>query len=214
VLIAVWWGAVGTVIGSFLNVVVYRLPAGMSIVRPGSHCPQCKTPIRWYDNVPVLGWLALAGRCRHCRQSISPRYPLVEGFTGLLFLAVAWADCYVSGADAAVGFSPRVVAALRSPGTVGLCLYHVALIGAILAAALIEFDDSRVPVSLAGFAIVVSLAGFAVLPPVEALFIALAVTWYMLVRPSMTGRPMVGLPPTAWLGLALFAWVLLRPLYR
>jgi leader peptidase (prepilin peptidase)/N-methyltransferase len=214
VLIAVWWGAVGTVIGSFLNVVVYRLPAGMSIVRPGSHCPLCKTPIRWYDNIPVFGWFVLAGRCRRCREAISPRYPLVEAFVGLMFLAVAAADFHVVPAAGAVaGIGLRVMAGLHVPGLLGLCLYHVALLCAVLAAALIEFDGFRVPVAVAGFALVVSLAGFAVLPSLEALFLALAVTWYMLVRPSLSDRPMIGLPPTAWLGLALLVWVLVRPFY-
>lgn len=212
-LVAVWWFAMGTVIGSFLNVVVYRLPIGMSVVRPGSHCPLCKTPIRWYDNVPVLGWLLLAGRCRHCRQSISSRYPLVEGFVGLMFLAVAWADCYAPGMEVAPGFGPRVMAALRSPGVLALCLYHVALLSTLVAAALIEFDGYRVPVPVAGFALVVSLAGFELLPPLEALLVTLAVAWYLLVRPYLTRQPMFGLPPTAWLGMALLTWVLLRPFY-
>jgi len=213
VLIAVWWGAIGTVIGSFLNVVVYRLPAGMSIVRPGSHCPRCKTPICWYDNIPVLGWLVLAGRCRHCREAISPRYPLVEAFVGLVFLAVAAADFLGVAGGGAAGVGSRVVAGLRVPGVWGLCLYHVTLLCGILAGALIESDGFRVPMNLASFAIAVSLAGFAVLGPMEALFIALAVTWYMLVRPLLSERSMMGLPPTAWLGLALLMWILVRPFY-
>lgn len=80
----------GASIGSFLNVVVYRLPARMSLLHPGSHCPQCKTPIKPSDNVPVLGWLRLQGRCRACCTAIAPRYPLVEATTGILFVLVAW----------------------------------------------------------------------------------------------------------------------------
>ena len=79
----------GLVIGSFLNVVVARVPAGESIVRPASRCPSCGHPIRGGDNVPVLSWLWLRGRCRDCRAPISPRYPLVEAGTGLAFGAVA-----------------------------------------------------------------------------------------------------------------------------
>jgi leader peptidase (prepilin peptidase)/N-methyltransferase len=75
---------VGAIFGSFLNVVAYRLPRGESLSRPRSHCPQCQTPIKPYDNVPVLSWLALRGRCRSCRAPISARYPLVEAMTGLL----------------------------------------------------------------------------------------------------------------------------------
>jgi leader peptidase (prepilin peptidase)/N-methyltransferase len=74
----------GAVLGSFLNVVAYRLPRGESLSRPRSRCPRCETPIRPYDNVPVLSWLALRGRCRSCRGAIPWRYPLVEAMTGLL----------------------------------------------------------------------------------------------------------------------------------
>lgn len=81
--------AFGLVLGSFLNVVIHRLPRGESLLRPKSHCPRCQTPISWYDNVPLLSYLLLLGRCRHCGGSISPRYPLVEAATGALFLAVS-----------------------------------------------------------------------------------------------------------------------------
>jgi leader peptidase (prepilin peptidase)/N-methyltransferase len=80
--------AYGLVFGSFLNVVVHRLPRGMSLVRPGSHCPACGAPVRWFDNVPVLSYLLLGGRCRACRAVISPRYPLVELASGILAAAV------------------------------------------------------------------------------------------------------------------------------
>jgi len=85
---AVVAGVVGLVIGSFLNVVVYRVPRGLSVVRPGSFCPTCSAPVRSADNVPVLSWLALRGRCRSCHSPISARYPLVEGLTGALFALV------------------------------------------------------------------------------------------------------------------------------
>jgi leader peptidase (prepilin peptidase)/N-methyltransferase len=75
---------VGAIFGSFLNVVAYRLPRGESLSRPRSRCPQCQTAIKPYDNVPILSWLALRGRCRSCRAPISARYPLVEAMTGLL----------------------------------------------------------------------------------------------------------------------------------
>src|SRR5215210_4722051 len=81
----------GLVIGSFLNVLAYRLPRGESLAHPGSRCPNCGTPIKPYDNIPVLSWLLLRGRCRHCSHPISPRYPLVELATGLLFAAVVLA---------------------------------------------------------------------------------------------------------------------------
>lgn len=80
--------ALGLIIGSFLNVVVARLPEDKSVVRPGSRCPKCGKSIAWYDNVPVLSWLLLRGKCRSCAAPISPRYPLVELLTALVFVAV------------------------------------------------------------------------------------------------------------------------------
>src|SRR5260370_28878119 len=75
-------------LGSFLNVCISRLPRGESVVTPGSHCPRCGQPIRWFDNVPVLSYLALGARCRDCRERISPLYPFVEILTaGWLVLA-------------------------------------------------------------------------------------------------------------------------------
>ncbi|TMK64024.1 MAG: prepilin peptidase [Actinobacteria bacterium] len=79
----------GLMIGSFLNVVAYRLPRGESLVAPASHCPGCETPIRPWDNIPLLSWVFLRGRCRSCGVRISPRYPLVELLTGVLFAVVA-----------------------------------------------------------------------------------------------------------------------------
>ena len=76
----------GLAFGSFLNVCIYRLPLGLSVVTPRSACPNCKRPIAFYDNLPVLSWLFLLGRCRHCKVRISPRYLLIELLTGALFL--------------------------------------------------------------------------------------------------------------------------------
>jgi leader peptidase (prepilin peptidase)/N-methyltransferase len=86
---AVLAGALGLAIGSFLNVVIARVPTGESIVRPGSRCPACGHPIRARHNIPLVGWLALRGRCFDCRTPISVRYPLVELGTGVLFVLVA-----------------------------------------------------------------------------------------------------------------------------
>ncbi len=84
-------GVLGALIGSFLNVVVHRLPRGESLVKPRSRCPSCSTPIAPYDNVPIVSWLALRGRCRSCRGAISARYPAVELLTALTFVAVVLA---------------------------------------------------------------------------------------------------------------------------
>lgn len=82
--------ALGLSLGSFFNVLIVRLPNDESIVRPGSKCPKCGHRLRWYENVPLLSWVALRGRCRSCRAPISPRYVAVELLTGLLFLAMYW----------------------------------------------------------------------------------------------------------------------------
>jgi leader peptidase (prepilin peptidase)/N-methyltransferase len=85
-LLAAFVTAMGCAIGSFLNVCIYRMPRDLSVVSPPSSCPACGTQIRWYHNVPVLGWLVLRGRCADCRAPISARYPIVEAITGAVFL--------------------------------------------------------------------------------------------------------------------------------
>ncbi|NLX25648.1 MAG: prepilin peptidase [Lentisphaerae bacterium] len=74
--------------GSFLNVCIYRIPAELSVVKPRSRCPKCMTNLTWRDNIPILGWLLLGGKCRYCKAPISPRYPIVELITALLFTAI------------------------------------------------------------------------------------------------------------------------------
>ena len=95
----------GTAVGSFANVCISRWPAGLSIVKPRSRCPKCMNEIAWYDNIPLLSWLVLRAKCRHCDQPISAIYPTVELITGLLFLAVYWR----------FGYSPA------TPVYMGLC---------------------------------------------------------------------------------------------
>jgi leader peptidase (prepilin peptidase)/N-methyltransferase len=81
---------VGSAVGSFLNVCIYRLPHGGSLIRPPSTCPSCGGRIAWYDNVPILGWLLLAGRCRRCKAPISPQYPLIEALVAALWGVAVW----------------------------------------------------------------------------------------------------------------------------
>jgi leader peptidase (prepilin peptidase)/N-methyltransferase len=83
-------GVLGAMVGSFLNVVIHRVPRGVSVVTGGSHCPQCEKPIRPWDNVPILSWLWLRGRCRACGAPISARYPTVEALTAALFVVTGW----------------------------------------------------------------------------------------------------------------------------
>jgi len=115
----------GLAVGSFLNVVVHRVPRGESVVSPPSACPGCEHPIRPRDNVPVLGWLLLKGRCRDCGEPISPRYPLVEAGTAALFALTAWR----------FGLDPALPA-------------YLYLVAVGVALALIDLDVHRLPDAL------------------------------------------------------------------
>jgi leader peptidase (prepilin peptidase)/N-methyltransferase len=134
--------AFGLVVGSFLNVVVYRLPRGESLAWPGSRCPRCQVPIAFYDNVPVLSWLLLRARCRHCRAPIAWRYPALELVTGVLFLALAWR----------YGFTLET-------------LLWMAFAAALIAAAAIDFEHQIIPdeISLGGLVL-----GLVAVPALEA----------------------------------------------
>ena len=127
----------GLLIGSFLNVVIWRVPRGESVVSPPSACPECGHEIRWYDNIPVISWLVLSGKCRDCGASISGRYPLVELGTGLVFGYMAWifgyswelpAFLYLAAISVALGLIDLDVK--RLPNVIVLPSYLVA--GALL----------------------------------------------------------------------------------
>jgi leader peptidase (prepilin peptidase)/N-methyltransferase len=139
-------GVLGLVVGSFLNVVIHRVPAGESVLRPASRCPRCGTPVRARHNVPVLGWLVLRGRCADCRTPISPRYLLVEVLTAALFVAVAARfglnpalPAYLYLAAVAVALAAIDLAVKRLPNAIVLPSYLVA--GALLLAASAGGDD-------------------------------------------------------------------------
>lgn len=114
----------GLSVGSFLNVVIYRIPNNLSIVKPDSHCPACKTPIAWYDNIPLISWVILGAKCRHCQAPISIRYPIIEGITGL-----GWAMAF--------GLLP-----------LGQAILFVIMFSALLAVAVIDQEYWVVPLSL------------------------------------------------------------------
>ncbi|MDR0704251.1 MAG: prepilin peptidase [Planctomycetaceae bacterium] len=131
----VWLTFFGMCIGSFLNVVIYRLPRGKSLSDPPSHCPNCNHPIRWYDNVPVFGWLLLRGKCRDCKEPISIRYPVAEAMSGCVFGTIA------------------LLALLRNdnnsiPEIFCCVLTFSGLIVTFLAAGFIEEDGKSIPLRL------------------------------------------------------------------
>ena len=126
----------GLVLGSFLNVVVYRVPIGKSIVSPPSACPNCDHEIAPYDNIPVMSWLLLRGQCRNCSVPISARYPLVELATSVAFALVA------------LGFAPACFAATTSAGAVAAVLVMISflyLAAITIALALIDLDVHKLP---------------------------------------------------------------------
>ncbi|TIC88520.1 prepilin peptidase [Nocardioides sp. GY 10113] len=170
-------GVLGLVVGSFLNVVVHRVPAGLSIVRPGSACPRCGHAVRARDNVPVLSWLLLRGRCRDCAAPIPARYPLVEATTSALFVLVALR--------------------LAATGELDLLAAFLVLAGAGVALALIDLEHGRLPFSITGVAAVLALLALALgwwggdVAPLEAL--ASAALWlgvYGGIRVLTRGRGM------------------------
>ncbi len=154
-----WIAVFGAVVGSFLNVVIFRLPLGLSVSHPGSRCPECKHPIRWHDNVPVFGWLLLGGRCRDCRAKISARYPLVEAFVAALFVWTALCDVFWGGAWAAVNATQQVQNVPLAPGLPWQQFgYHLLLLCTLVCLGLIDFDDRDAPPRLCLPALVVGLA--------------------------------------------------------
>ncbi len=190
-------GVLGLFVGSFLNVVIHRVPDGLSVVRPGSACPQCGHPVRARDNVPVLSWLLLRGRCRDCGWRISARYPSVEAVTAVLFVLV--------GIRFGEGEGPFLVAAL-------------ALVAGGVALFLIDLDRQRLPFVITGVVaalVVVALAGDVIvgstgLRPVALLSVGLWLAVYGGVWLATAGRGMglgdVALAPLLGLALGWLGW--------
>jgi leader peptidase (prepilin peptidase)/N-methyltransferase len=138
-------GVLGAIVGSFLNVVAYRLPRHESLVTPASHCPGCDAPVKPYDNIPILSWLCLGGRCRSCSQPISPRYPLVEAATAALCVGAVLA--HHAAAEIAL--------------SIGLILI-------VVPAALIDLEHRIIPNRITALGAVVALtAGLALDPSGE-----------------------------------------------
>lgn len=184
----VFGGLFGLVLGSFFNVVIWRLPRGESLVRPRSACPHCCAQIRAVDNVPLLSWLVLGGRCRSCREPISPRYPLVELATGVGFALVTW------------WFTPRLLTAGSNAEVVSLaltCIAFLLLVSVTVMLTLIDIDVHRLPdvivlPSLVASALLLSAARLVVhdLAGLERMLLAAAIVFaafWVMVRLSPRG---------------------------
>ena len=131
--------ALGAIFGSFINVIVYRIPRDLSIVKPGSHCTSCNTPIKFYDNIPILSWFILRGHCRHCQAKFSIRYALVELFTGLLFVFLFYAY-FIQGVR-------EGVPALNNGGWM-VYSGHIILLVVLLISSLIDAENWFIPMSV------------------------------------------------------------------
>lgn len=186
-------GVLGLAVGSFLNVVVHRVPAGLSVVSPPSACPGCRHEVRARDNVPVVSWVLLRGRCRDCAMPISSRYPLVEAVTGAAFAFTAWR--------------------LSDPILLGAALVVVA---AGIALALIDLEHGRLPFAITGAAAaliaVVLVAGLLTGASIDLAIVALSATiwlalyggiWFLTAGRGM-GLGDVALAPL--LGVVLGLW--------
>ena len=167
-LIVAFAGVFGLVIGSFLNVVVYRVPAGIPLTRE-SRCPNCDAPVRPWQNVPVLSWVGLRGACASCSAKISPRYPLVEAATGAIFASVAWffATGYLG--------TPTSVGTTSTAATVVVALAFLSFAAVSVVLSLIDLDTRRLPNVIVLPSYVVSLV-------LLALACALGADWSALLR--------------------------------
>jgi len=138
----------GCCIGSFLNVVIYRVPREKSLVHPGSACPHCGRPLRCYDNIPLLSWLVLRAKCRNCKAPISGRYFIVELLTGVVFLGVYIAYFYTN-----------VRPTMGAQGAWFVYLLHLVLIGAFIAASGIDLELWIIPLGICWFVTVAGVVG-------------------------------------------------------
>lgn len=155
--LALGFFVIGTVVGSFLNVCIYRIPWQKSVVWPGSRCPRCLTAIAGRDNIPILSWIALRGECRQCGAPISIRYPLVEALMGVLFLAAYFVDVIVPPRAPWEFPAARLVAAS----------YHGLLLALLVAATFIDYDYWEIPPRITDTGIFLGLGVGALFPQVR-----------------------------------------------
>lgn len=162
---ATFAGVMGAIFGSFLNVVVYRLPRHESLLLPASHCPTCGTPVKPYDNIPILSWVLLRGHCRSCGSSISPRYPFVEALTAALCVGAVLVHHTATGIALSVSLILIVVPAAMIDLEHRIIPNSITALGAVLALALgLALDPAGEPerliagVSAGGFLLLAALA--------------------------------------------------------
>ena len=199
----------GLMVGSFLNVLVARLPYEKSIVWPGSRCFSCYRKIRFLDNLPIVGYLRLEGRCRFCGAAFSSRYLWVELGTGLAFLGLFVLEVMVNPAGLpGVRYTADGLTANPSPAAVGLFVYHAFLLSMLIAAAVIDAEHRIIPPLIPYTGAIVGLVGAALMPwpwPHDPSLAQLPIgtTWIL---PEQAGKVPVGVQPWPfWLPLPEFA---------
>lgn len=162
--------AIGASIGSFLNVVIYRLPRDLSLVSPGSQCPGCHKHIRFYDNIPLFSWLILRAKCRYCKAAISPRYFVIELLTGVVFVGL-FVLYFVYGFISYFATGPYSGLGAFIHGGWFIYLIHVILLSGLIAASAIDLELWLIPISicwlLTGAGIIASTIGVYVISPLE-----------------------------------------------
>jgi leader peptidase (prepilin peptidase)/N-methyltransferase len=169
-------GLIGAIVGSFLNVCIYRLPRHEGVIWPGSHCPSCEKPIAWYDNIPLISYLLLLGRCRTCRAPISLRYPIVEAANAAGYLVILWQF-----------------------GINGMSLFYAALYSALIVVAGTDLSHKIIPNAITYPGIVVGLLGAVTVLPVGIVNSLLGIAvgggllWFLLwVSPYLFGKEGMG----------------------
>ncbi|MHC4740068.1 MAG: prepilin peptidase [Planctomycetota bacterium] len=185
--------AFGCCVGSFLNVVIYRLPRDKSLVKPGSACPACGRHIRFYDNIPLISWLFLGAKCRYCKSPISPRYFIIELLTSLVFTGLFFLYFYT---DFREGIPPF----LAGGGIV--YLLHIIMIAAFIAASAIDMELWIIPLAICWFVTAIGLigscAGAFIIDPV-------LISSYNLLPKASTGTGAMAAGAVVGLGISLFA---------
>lgn len=162
--IAVWVFILGSCFGSFLNVVIYRLPVGMSLGKPKSRCPKCETPLAVKDNIPVFGWLLLRGKCRYCSLPIPMRYPSIEAICGGILLVMMFVELLTGGANLPLRNPDHLhinpsfwLVWLMKWDLCGIYVYHCCLLITVLAVVMIGYDGHFPQAKLTIFGIVVGV---------------------------------------------------------
>lgn len=203
-LLALWLWCFGANVGSFMNVVIFRVPAGRSVVRPRSQCPGCHQLIRWYDNIPVFSWLLLRARCRHCGMTISARYPIVELWVGLTFVVLAFLSPIRTGENFPANLWGHPLR-LHTMFSVWLMYaYHLLAWCTLVCAAMMLYDGRRPPLRVFYPAAIIGVLAPVVMPLMRPIPFHAPLDW----EPHLVGLldGIAGAAVGGMLGIFATAW--------